>query len=101
MSSAFDRTNLRPRMRLLPVLIFSLLLIGPGGCKKEAPSTQESASSERAPAGSVELVFPYGSEKEKWIVDVTRDFNQRNVKTSEWQENIRASASHGFRGDHR
>jgi Ca-activated chloride channel family protein len=81
-SSAFETTNLRPRTRLLPGLVFALLLIGSVGCKKEAPSTQESASSERAPTGSLELIFPYGSEKEKWIVDVTRDFNQRNIKTS-------------------
>jgi Ca-activated chloride channel family protein len=29
----------------------------------------------------VELVFPYGSEKEKWIKDVTDAFNRSNTKT--------------------
>jgi Ca-activated chloride channel family protein len=29
----------------------------------------------------LELVFPYGSEKEKWITDVTNAFNRSNTKT--------------------
>lgn len=67
--------------RILAILISSLLCLGLGSCKKENPSTHESLSNEQAPVGSLELVFPYGSEKEKWINDVTRDFNQRHVKT--------------------
>ena len=81
-SSAFEKINLRQRLRVLPILISSMFLLSFGGCKTEKPSTQESAAVDRAPAGSLELVFPYGSEKEKWIADVTRDFNQRNIKTS-------------------
>ena len=69
-------------LRTLAILFSCLSCLVLAGCKKENPSRQESASSERAPAGSLELVFPYGSEKEKWITDVTRDFNQRNIKTS-------------------
>ena len=34
-----------------------------------------------APRGSIELVFPYGSEKEKWINDVTQAFNRSGAKT--------------------
>ena len=29
------------------------------------------------PQGALEIVFPYGSEKEKWINDVTAAFNRR------------------------
>jgi Ca-activated chloride channel homolog len=29
----------------------------------------------------LELVFPYGSEKEKWINDVTAAFNRSGAKT--------------------
>jgi len=68
-------------LRILAILIPLFLCISFAGCKKQEPATQERASSEKARKGSLELVFPYGSEKEKWITDVTRDFNQRNVKT--------------------
>jgi Ca-activated chloride channel homolog len=82
--SAFETVLVRQlrSLRTLAILFSCLSCLVLGGCKKENPSRQESASSERAPAGSLELVFPYGSEKEKWITDVTRDFNQRNIKTS-------------------
>src|SRR5271157_792600 len=82
-SSAFESIPVcqhRP-LRILAILFSFLLGLGLSGCKKENPATQESVSSERAPAGSLELVFPYGSEKEKWINDVTNDFNQRHIKT--------------------
>ncbi len=82
-SSAFESIPVcqhRP-LRILAILFSFLLGLGLSGCKKESPATQESVSSEKAPAGSLELVFPYGSEKEKWINDVTNDFNQRHIKT--------------------
>ena len=34
-----------------------------------------------APRGALELVFPYGSEKEEWINDVTEAFNRSAAKT--------------------
>lgn len=34
-----------------------------------------------APRGALELVFPYGSEKEKWITEVTAAFNRSGAKT--------------------
>jgi Ca-activated chloride channel family protein len=68
-------------LRFSAFLILSLFSLSQFGCKKDSPSGNQGASNEQAPAGSLELVFPYGSEKEKWIVDVTRDFNQRKVKT--------------------
>ena len=84
MYSAFATTLVRQctSLRALTVFVlFSLCLI-PGGCKKDSSSREQGASAERAPSGSLELVFPYGSEKEKWITDVTREFNRRNIKTS-------------------
>jgi len=72
------------QLRSLPIiaiLIFPFLCIALSGCKKPDSATQEKAFSQQAPPGSLELVFPYGSEKEKWIDDVTRDFNQRHLKT--------------------
>ena len=67
---------------VLAILVSSLLCLSLCGCKKQDSSTPESASSGQAPQGSLELVFPYGSEKEKWIGDVTGDFNQSHTKTS-------------------
>jgi Ca-activated chloride channel homolog len=50
------------------------------GCKKEPSDVREVPQA--APRGSVELIFPYGSEKEKWINDVTAAFNRSGAKTS-------------------
>jgi Ca-activated chloride channel homolog len=83
-SSAYEMILLRQfcSLRISAILISFALCLGLGGCKNENPARQERASSERAPEGSLELVFPYGSEKEKWITDVTRDFNQHKIKTT-------------------
>lgn len=44
-------------------------------CKgKQAAPTKSSV--EKAPADALELVFPYGSEKEKWIAEATEAFNR-------------------------
>lgn len=56
-----------------------MLALLTSGCKKQTPSVNEAPSA--APRGSLELVFPYGSEKEKWIKDVTDAFNRSNTKT--------------------
>ena len=50
-----------------------------GGCKKQTAENRETSAV--APHGAIELVFPYGSEKEKWINDVTKAFNQGGAKT--------------------
>jgi len=62
---------------MLPV--FAFLIFGLVGCKPKPAKNQESPAA--APRGAVELVFPYGSEKEKWINDVTKGFNQSGYKT--------------------
>ena len=50
------------------------------GCKNQP--AQNEATSSVAPRGALELVFPYGSEKEKWINDVTAAFNRSGAKTA-------------------
>lgn len=57
----------------LPLVLFAI------GCKNQPPSSKETPAA--APRGALELVFPYGSEKEKWIKDVTDVFNQSHAKT--------------------
>src|SRR5499433_2865094 len=71
-------TQLRLTSCALLCVLVSLLLVH--GCKSPSDSSREAAKV--APRGSLELIFPYGSEKEKWITDVTREFNRRNIKTS-------------------
>src|SRR5262245_47604891 len=48
-----------------------------GACEKGAApaSGPGSSAGEKVPAGALELVFTYGSEKEKWIREATDAFN--------------------------
>jgi Ca-activated chloride channel family protein len=62
-----------------PLFALALLFLAFGGCNKPTAERQETPAV--APRGAVELVFSYGSEKEKWITDVTTAFNQRGLKT--------------------
>ena len=59
------------------LVLLTLLTVG---CKNQSPPTNETPSG-LAPRGALELVFPYGSEKEKWINDVTPAFNRSGAKT--------------------
>jgi Ca-activated chloride channel family protein len=61
-----------------------VLALFAGACKaKRGPTSAESEPAvSPVPQGSIELVFPYGSEKEKWINDVTESFNRSRMKTS-------------------
>jgi Ca-activated chloride channel homolog len=83
MSSNLETQPMRQlrSLHILAILLFSFLSLTFSGCKKQNSFPQKGASSEQAPAGSLEVVFPYGSEKEKWIGDVTRDFNQHHIRT--------------------
>jgi Ca-activated chloride channel homolog len=58
-------------------LVFFLSFVS--GCKTQRSPQRESAT--QAPRGALELVFPYGSEKENWIKDVTSAFNRSGAKT--------------------
>src|SRR5271166_2164552 len=47
------------------------------GCKsKKQSSAAETGTSAPAPPDSIELLFTYGSEKERWINEVTDKFNR-------------------------
>ena len=50
------------------------------GCQKQN-SKNNDETNVAPPRGALELVFPYGSEKEKWISDVTAAFNRSGAKT--------------------
>lgn len=78
MAAALCKVRIYSVARALSFVLFLAVLMVPG-CKKQAPSPAETPTA--APRGSLELVFPYGSEKEKWIKDVTDAFNRSNTKT--------------------
>jgi Ca-activated chloride channel family protein len=65
----------------------SILLITTLGtnCNRPKSSSSGGQSATSAPAGSLELVFTYGSEKESWIKEVTDSFNRAGNKTASGQ----------------
>ena len=60
---------------LLPVVLCGLL-----SCRK-SPASSENFPAEPAP-DEIRLLFSYGSEKQKWIEEVTAAFNQSGAKTA-------------------
>src|SRR5213076_1596758 len=71
----------RLRLRLVGIALvataFLLLIILPS-CKSK---TDQENGAVAMPANALELVFTYGSEKEKWITEVTNDFNRAEHPT--------------------
>src|SRR5215471_11035477 len=64
------------------VFVLLCLLMSVSGCRKTPDSSAAPAGAQVLPPNSLELVFTYGSEKEKWIKDVTDSFNRSRRKTS-------------------
>jgi Ca-activated chloride channel family protein len=70
--------------RLKPVV---LLLLGalPAiqlGCRSAPQAPHPTESHQPIATGQIQLLFSYGSEKQKWIEDVTAAFNQSAVQTA-------------------
>jgi Ca-activated chloride channel family protein len=65
------------RFRFFSTLLIFLLLLP--GCKSKTSSESESSSFS---GDKLELTFTYGSEKEKWINEVTAEFNRADHRTS-------------------
>src|SRR5215510_2870309 len=72
--------NLRKRANQSQLFLLSLFivasLIAACGRSKGSPSSTSAQDPNR-----LELIFSYGSEKEKWIKEVTEKFNQAQNKT--------------------
>jgi Ca-activated chloride channel family protein len=60
------------------LLLVPLIFLATGCKNQNLPSSEGPAAT---PRNGIELLFPYGSEKEKWINDVTAAFNRSNTKT--------------------
>jgi len=72
---------LRPSKKYPPIalgLVFLSILFF-SGCKSKTNSSDEVGT---PPANRLELIFSYGSEKEKWINEVTAAFNRGNHRTA-------------------
>jgi Ca-activated chloride channel family protein len=73
----FPDSHFRFFSTLLIFLLLLLLLLP--GCKSKTSSESESSSFS---GDKLELTFTYGSEKEKWINEVTAEFNRADHRTS-------------------
>jgi Ca-activated chloride channel family protein len=58
-------------------LLFAMLVGWVAGCKS-SPRESAPVATPESPRDSIELVFSYGSEKEKWIKEVTERFNSED-----------------------
>jgi len=74
--------NFKRFTRTLLLISVSIAALLTGSCKKTPSSAENGGASQPVPANGIELIFTYGSEKEKWIADVTTSFNQAGMKTS-------------------
>jgi len=78
MCSGHSSSHRRGRIALFLTLLFLGLL---PACKSKPAQSSESEQ-QVAPPDSLELVFSYGSEKEKWINEVTAEFNRGGHRSS-------------------
>ena len=70
------------RLKLVVLILLAVVLPFQLGCRS-APETGRPMESHQPPAtDQVQLVFSYGSEKQKWIEDVTSAFNQTAARTA-------------------
>ena len=67
------------RRNLIALLLVVLPLLVLSSCKPRNGTAPETTASR---ADQLELTFTYGSEKEKWINDVTNEFNRGDHRTS-------------------
>jgi Ca-activated chloride channel family protein len=58
--------------------VLAVCLCGPG-----QPAAARADEPRPVAAGEIELVFTYGSEKDKWLQQVTRDFEKGNPRTAD------------------
>lgn len=73
-------------LALIGRFIVMMILLAGVACKRSSRSTGEGATEEPPPAdpvpeNAVSLLFTYGSEKQKWIESVTKDFHAAGIKT--------------------
>src|SRR5215467_947574 len=73
---------LRNHFRKVVVASVGWVVLALLACNKSQPQRAETETQQSVPPNSIELVFTYGSEKEKWVNDVTASFNRSTRRTS-------------------
>jgi Ca-activated chloride channel family protein len=72
-------------MRLRPLLLLAFAVCFVAGCRRAGSPAPEQSTSVNQPDtlanGDLQLLFSYGSEKQKWIDDVTAAFNASGAHT--------------------
>src|ERR1700761_5043394 len=65
-------------------LAVALFLLSLTGCRNHSTSGSQATNGSEKPvaADEIRLIFSYGSEKQKWIEDVTAAFNASGAKTA-------------------
>lgn len=70
-----------PRSVAALIGVFALALVA---CSRPSRRVETTSNEAPRPSGNaIELVFPYGSEKEKWIADLTSQFNREQHKITD------------------
>jgi Ca-activated chloride channel family protein len=72
-----------PNPRAFAILLSLLIALFLPACKNHEPGEAGSENAVKPPPNSLELVFVYGSEKEKWITEVTDTFNRSEQKSTD------------------
>jgi Ca-activated chloride channel family protein len=69
-------------MRVSKFVVVCVLLLAVGCKRAKAPSSGNGDALKPAGADEIRLVFTYGSEKQKWVEDVTAAFNNSGAKSA-------------------
>ncbi len=72
---------MKSRKVLAPLLLTALLSLQ-FGCRSKTDTARQSGPPQQISNDQIQLLFSYGSEKQKWIDDVTATFNQSGTRTA-------------------
>ncbi len=72
---------MKSRKVLVPFLLTALLPLQ-FGCRSKTETAPQSGPAQQRSNDQIQLLFSYGSEKQKWIEDVTGAFNQSGTRTA-------------------
>ena len=64
------------------LLLLTALLPLQLGCRSKTETARQSGPQQQTSKDEIQLLFSYGSEKQKWIDDVTAAFNQSGARTA-------------------
>ena len=64
------------------LLLLTALLPLELGCRSKTDTARQSGPQQQTSNDQIQLLFSYGSEKQKWIDDVTAAFNQSGTRTA-------------------